>query len=95
MLRLAVPPDAPTVAVDGVQVRPAVADEQVRLTTPVKPFDGVTVMVDVVLVPGPAITADTELSAKPAGGGAVTVTGITVEAVIFSVAASEPVNNSE
>ena len=64
----------PTVAVAGVQVRPAVADEQVRLTTPVKPFDGVMVMVDDVLEPGPAITAATELSAKPAGGGAVTVT---------------------
>jgi hypothetical protein len=95
MLRLAVPPDVPTVAVAGVQVRPAVADEQVRLTTPVKPFDGVMVMVDDVLEPGPAITAATELSANPAGGGAVTVTGITVEAVILPVAASEPVNNSE
>jgi hypothetical protein len=95
MLRLAVPLDAPTVAVAGVQVRPAVTDEQVRLTAPVKPFDGVTVMVDVVLEPGPAITAATELSAKPGAGGAVTVTGIVVEAVILPVAASVPVTNSE
>jgi len=35
------------------------------LTTPVKPFDGVMVMVDDVLEPGPAITAATELSANP------------------------------
>ena len=93
-MRLAVPLDAPTVAVAGVQVRPATADEQVRLTTPVKPFDGVTVMVDVVLEPGPAITAAAELSAKPGGGGAMTVTGIAVEAVILPVA-SVPVSNSE
>lgn len=93
-MRLAVPLDAPTVAVAGVQVRPATADEHVRLTTPVKPFDGVTVMVDVVLEPGPAITAATELSAKPGGGGAMTVTGIAVEAVILPVA-SVPVSNSE
>jgi len=94
-LRLAVPLDAPTVAVVGVQVRPAVGDEQVKLTAPVKPFDGVTVMVDVVLEPGPAITAATELSAKPGAGGAVTVTGIVVVAVILPVAASAPVTNSE
>jgi len=95
MLRLAVPLDAPTVAVAGAQVRPAVADVQVRLTTPVKPFEGVTVIVDVVLEPGPAITAATELSVKLGGGGALTVTGIAVEAVILPVAASEPVTNSE
>ena len=94
-MRLAVPLDAPTVVLAGVQLRPAVVDEHVRLITPVKPFDGVTVIADVVLVPGPAITAATELSAKPGGGGAMTVTGITVEAVILPVAASVPVTNSE
>jgi hypothetical protein len=95
MLRLAVPFDTPTVAVAGAQVRPAAAEEQVRLTTPVKPFDGVIVMGDVVPAPGPAITAATELSANPGGGGALTVTGIAVEAVILPVAASVPVTNSE
>jgi hypothetical protein len=63
MLRLAVPLDAPTVAVAGVQVRPAVTDEQVRLTLPVKPPEGVMVIVEVALAPGPAITAATALSA--------------------------------
>ena len=61
-MRLAVPPDALTVAVAGAQLRPAVGVEQVRLTPPVKPFDGVTVTVDVVLVPGPAIVAAVALS---------------------------------
>ena len=60
-----------------------------------KPFDGVTVIADVVLDPGAAITAATELSAKLGGGGALTVTGIVVEAVILPVAASAPVTNSE
>ena len=95
MVRLAVALAAPTVAVAGVQVRPATAEEQVRSTTPVKPLDGVTVMADVVLEPGPAITAATELSVKLGGGGALTVSGIAVEAVILPVAASAPVTNSE
>ena len=62
MVRLAVALAAPTVAVAGVQVRPAVGDEHVRLTTPAKPFAGVTVIVDVALVPGPAIVAAVALS---------------------------------
>ena len=89
------PPEAPTVAVAGVQVRPATTDEQVRLTTPVKPLEGVTVMGDVVLEPGPAMTAATELSANLGGGGGLTVSGIEVEAVILPVAASAPVTISE
>jgi hypothetical protein len=94
MVRLAVPLDAPTVAVAVGQVRPAVAVGQVSVTAPVKPFDGVTVMTDVVLVPGPAITAAAELSVKPCGGGAVTVTGIVVELVILPVE-SVPVKYNE
>jgi hypothetical protein len=95
MVRLVVPLDAPTVAVAGAQLRPATTEEQVKFTTPVKPFAGVTVTVDVVLEPGPAITAAVELSAKPGAGAAVTVTGITVEAVILPVATSVPVSNIE
>jgi len=88
MLSVAVPPEAPTVAVAGPQLRPVA--EQVSVTGPVNPADGVTVMVDVALAPGPETVAGVPLSTKPGAGAAFTVSKTVVEAVIFPVAASAP-----
>ena len=95
MVRLPVPPDAPAVTVPAAQVSPADAEEHVRLTTPVNPPEDVTVIVEVALAPGLAITAGTALSVKLGTGAALTVSGIVAEAVIFPVAASAPVTTRE
>jgi hypothetical protein len=70
-----------------------VVTAQVRFTTPVNPFDGVTVIVAVSPVVAPAIKVSAPLfvSAIAGGGGAVTVTTTVVLELSFPVAASLPV----
>ena len=70
-----------------------VVTEQARLTDPVKPPDGVTVMVAVFPEAAPGLTVRLPLFDSPKLGlaGAVTVTFTIVLAVMFPVAASVPV----
>jgi len=71
----------------------AVVTAQLRLTLPVKPYDGVTVIVAVspVVAPAANVNAPLLVSAIAGGGGAVTVAITAVLDVIFPVAASVPV----
>jgi len=56
-----------------VQVRPAGETELVRVTVPVKPFTGATVIVDVAAVPAVVVTAV---------GLAVTVKSVTITVTV-------------
>jgi hypothetical protein len=82
----------PTLHVAGLLAATGVT-AQVKLTLPVNPFDGVTVMVAASPVVAPAANASAPLllSAIAGGGGAVTVTLTGVLDVILPVAASVPV----
>jgi hypothetical protein len=98
-----VPVTAPVPVTSTVELTPHVAwlvgdvgvvvTAQVKLTLPVNPFDGVTVIVAVFPVVAPAANASAPLllSAIAGGGGAVTVTLTGVLDVILPVAASVPV----
>jgi hypothetical protein len=98
-----VPVTAPVPVTSTVELTPHVAGlvgdvgvvvtAQVKLTLPVNPFDGVTVMVAASPVVAPAANASAPLllSAIAGGGGAVTVTLTGVLDVILPVAASVPV----
>jgi len=57
------------------------ATEHVRATAPVNPLLGVTVMVEVPVVPGVEIVMDVLVSAKPGTAGTLTTTGILTLAV--------------
>ena len=103
MVTVRVPVTAPVPVTSTVELTPHVAGlvcdvgvvvtAQVKLTLPVNPFDGVTVMVAASPVVAPAANASAPLllSAIAGGGGAVTVTLTGVLDVILPVAASVPV----
>jgi hypothetical protein len=67
---------------------------QVRVTVPVKPPDGVRVMVEAAESPGLAIVTPVAEMAIDGTTAASTVTGTVVEAVIIPVAASTPLTAS-
>ena len=78
----------------SVAVAMLVVTTQLRLTVPVNPPEGVTVMVDVLPDAAPGATVMLPLSVRAMAGfaaGAVTVTVMLVLAVMVPVAASVPV----
>ncbi len=85
--------DAQTGA-DVAPVGPEVT-AQVRVTAPVKPPDGVTVMVEAAEAPGLEMATGVEEMAMDGMTAALTVTGTVVEAAILPVAASTPLTVSE
>lgn len=91
MVRLALPPEAPTVALTGSQVRAAADAAQVSDTPPANPPEGVTETVDAVLVPGPARVTGVAAMVKAGTTAGLTVRTIVAEAAILPVAASAPV----
>ena len=80
-----------TLAAGAVHVSPAgdPATEQEMFTCPVKPPEGVTVSVVVLLLP--AVTVTEPLLARPKPGAAFTVIGTAADCVILPVAASDAV----
>jgi len=96
MFRVAVLPEAETIAVVGSQVRPTIAAEgQARETAPVNPPEGATVTEVVVLVPGLAIVAAPAVNVKAGVAAELTVRSMVVEAVMSPVAASAAVTATE
>jgi len=95
MVRLALPPEAATVAVAGSQVRAAGDAAQVSETPPVNPPEGVTETVEAPLVPGPARVTGVAAMVKAATAAGLTVRTIVAEAAILPVAASAPVTVAE